>query len=99
VHPIRLPFPRVETTRIEIPAPPGFRAGDPPPPVRVEGGAGLYTLAVTSTGAAYVVERSLTYPRTELPREEYDAYRRFLEEVRVSDRTPLVFGRIQGDKP
>jgi hypothetical protein len=99
VHPIRLPFASLEKSTIEIPAPPGYRPAEPPTPDRVESGAGAYTLAVKTDGASYIVERSLKYSRAEMPREEYDALRRFLEEVRVADRTPLVFRREAGGAP
>jgi hypothetical protein len=99
VLPVVLPFAGNDRASIEIVAPAGYFPGPAPAPMRIESSMGAYTLAVTATESGFHVDRSLTLPKTEIPPQGYDAFRRFLEEVRVADRTSVTFTLGKGASP
>ncbi len=96
VHPLVFSFPRVDTTVLEVSAPRGFSAVDPPDPVSIDSLFGLFTRTVSRTDDGYRVERSLTLRLQDLPAHSYDGLRRFLDRVRLADRTPLRFSAKGG---
>lgn len=96
-HPVVLPFAGVDRAGLEIASPAGFRPDAPPEAVRIESSFGVYTLAIATTDSGFHIDRSLTLSQTEIAPESYDALRRFLEEVRLADRTPIAFTRSEGD--
>ncbi|MBI3447440.1 MAG: DUF3857 domain-containing protein [Acidobacteria bacterium] len=98
-YPVVLPFPGIDRTVLDVASPAGFAPGPPPEPLRVTGAWGSYSLSIAKTAAGYHVERSLQLDQTVIPVASYDAFRRFLEEVRLADRTTLVFQRAEGGTP
>jgi hypothetical protein len=91
--PVIFDYPRIDRLELDVSAPPGFKAGSPPPPIRAEGPFGAYTLAVTATPAGYHVERSLSVIRPKIDPPAYRGLEKFLGDARAADRRPLVFVR------
>jgi hypothetical protein len=95
VHPIVFPFPRLDLATVDIDAPPGFIAGEPPEPVQLAGPFGNYFLQISRTESGFKVQRRLTLPHQQLHRNRYEGFKRFLSQVHRADRANLKFSRIK----
>lgn len=85
------PFEDVDTVRVELPV--GYTVEALPEPVRVEAPFGRYAAEVTHDGEALVYARSVAVTARNLPPEDYDAYRRFVQTVVQTDDVQVVLRR------
>jgi len=93
VHPVILPYPRIDTATIDVAVPPGFIPAEAPAPLKVTAPFAEYVLRVSSSPSGFRVVRELGQFATMVPQEEYAILRKFLEDVRKADRTELSFTR------
>lgn len=93
VHPVVLPFRRVDLRDLEVVSPPGYAPGSTPPPVSVETPFGSYLLAIERMPHGFHVKRSLVLTRAIIPVEEYQALRAFLGQAGRADDRMLHFVR------
>ena len=77
-----------EEARFQLP--PGFAVDEQPAPVEIEESFGSYRAKCWLEEGVLVYQRSLTLRRSTVPVAEYDSVRRFFEQVRDSEQTPVV---------
>lgn len=92
-QPVVFPYPRTDVVHADIAAPPGFRAGDPPPSIRMDTQIGSYRLDVTATDGGLHVERTMVIKPLKVMPQGYSLVKSFFEDVARADRTPLTFKR------
>lgn len=98
-HPIVFPYPRVDTARIKVAAPPGFvPAPDPVAPVVLESPYGRYKLAITRSETGFVVERGYALTALTVPAKEYAPLRAFFDGIRRADRATVTFFRADTER-
>lgn len=98
VHPVVFSYPRVDMATVEVASPSGFApSGETPAPVSIDSPYGRYRFAVTPSEGGYKVERALALSPLIVPAAEYDALRRFLDDVRRADAAQLAFERVGSD--
>jgi len=95
VHPVIFSFPHVDKNVIDIDAPSGFVAADPPPSTKLDSPYGHYVLSISATSSGYHVERTFSIDTVGVTAAEYDPLRRFLSEVRQADRMPVEFRKAE----
>ncbi len=89
-------YPRIDSLKLDVQAPPGFvAAGVKAPPV-VESPYGRHALQITATPEGYHVERLYALAAVVVPAKDYDALRQFFEDVARADATSLEFKRAGG---
>ena len=89
--PVIFPFPKTDIVSADVAPPPGFRAADPPAPVRLDSPIGIYTMNVTAAETGFHVERKLILNALKVAPEGYEMLRKFLGDVSRADRAPLSF--------
>ena len=97
--PIVFDYPWIDIASIEVVAPKGYAPSPSPTPVKIESAFGSYALSVTATDRGYEVHRAFAMVSATIKSEAYDALRKFLEQVRVTDRTAVVFRRAPAGPP
>jgi hypothetical protein len=96
VHPVVLPFRRVDIASLRVTPPPGFAPGAAaPPPVKLDSAHGRYSLSIQPSGSGFEVQRMFALFHLAVPPEEYETLRSFFADVRGADRTYLPFQRTQ----
>ncbi|MBI3447439.1 MAG: DUF3857 domain-containing protein [Acidobacteria bacterium] len=95
--PIVFDYPWIDMASIEVVAPKGYAPAPAPPPVKLEAPFGSYALSVKATDRGYEIQRAFAMVSATLKPESYEALRKFLEDVRMADRTAVVFRRGQGE--
>jgi hypothetical protein len=93
VHPIVWRYPEKDHSRIDVEAPAGFLAGQPPAPVRIQSPFGDYSLEVAGQAGGFHVERTLVIKTLTVKPDQYASLRSFLNQVRRADEIPLPFLR------
>jgi len=95
VHPVIFSFPHVDKNVIDIDAPSGFVAADPPPSTKLDSPYGHYVLSISAASSGFHVERTFSIDTVGVAAAEYDPLRRFLSEVRQADRMPVEFRKAE----
>jgi hypothetical protein len=95
VHPVIFSFPHVDKNVIDIDAPTGFVAGDPPPSTKLDSPYGHYTLAISATPSGYHLERTFSIDTVGVVATDYEPLRKFLSEVHQADRMPVEFRKSE----
>lgn len=90
-HPVVFDFPHVEILELTLTLPGGFRLAPLPEKTSLVTPYGKYELAFSTAPEGVKVARAFALLPLSVPAEEYEALRRFLEEVRRADRTGLTF--------
>jgi len=98
-YPVVFDFPWIDLTELSVAPPPGFRTGEAPKEVKIESPFGSYQLQFEASARGYRVRRAFAMVTPTIKTESYESLRRFLEEVRLADRTQLIFTRENGAKP
>jgi hypothetical protein len=93
VHPVIFNYPYVETMEIDVKAPSGFRPSGDPVEIGFAESYGKFQLTIKATEDGFQIKRAFAMLPLIVPPEEYEALRAFLEEVRIADRTRLMFVR------
>src|SRR5262245_22658759 len=89
-------YPSLASLKIDVQSPPGFVATGAKPPVLVESNFGRYALMITTTPEGYHVERLYALSAVVVPPKDYDALRKFFEQVAQADATArLEFKRAE----
>lgn len=91
-----LSYPRIDHLILDVQAPPGFVAAGVRAPPLVESPYGRYALSISVTPEGYHLERLYALAAVVVPVKEYDALRRFFEDVARADDTRLEFKRAGG---
>ncbi|MBI3450872.1 MAG: hypothetical protein HY049_18400 [Acidobacteria bacterium] len=91
IHPVVLDFPAIDRSVIDVGAPPGFVAAEPPATVTLRNDEGSYSLAVERTEGGFRVRREFTRLPLAIKPADYRPFRDFLQAVRLADRTRLRF--------
>ena len=92
-QPIFFDYPRVDTAVITVRSPEGFEPADAPQSRVVEDWFGRYTLDFRRTTNGFNIERAMVLRPLWLDVEDYPALRKFVDDVRKSDRTVVQFRR------
>jgi hypothetical protein len=93
VHPIVFDYPQVELIAIDVTAPHGFQPKPAPAPIKLESPYGRYEFVAKATPTGFHVDRAFALTVLTAKAAEYDALRKFLDDVRNADRTPVSFER------
>jgi hypothetical protein len=94
VHPVVFDYPKVEIVVVDISAAHGFKPKEAPAPVKLETPYGRYLRFVTTTPKGYRVDRLFALTTVAVATNEYDALRKFLDDVKRADQTRVTFERI-----
>jgi hypothetical protein len=98
-QPVIFSFPRTDLVHVDIAAPPGFAAGDPPAPVALDTPIGSYAMSVTVREHAFHVERKLVIKGLKVDPAGYDGVRTFFADVSRADRALVTFRRAATGNP
>ena len=91
--PVIFDYPRLDVVTLDVAAPAGFTAGDPPAPIDVQTPFGRYQWTATKIEGGFHVERSFALLPLSVKPPEYEALKAFLKQVAAGDRTTLPFRR------
>ena len=92
-HEVRLGTAYAERDSVRFVLPEGYSAGDPPPPVEIDGPVGRYRLTITAEDGALVAVRELVMDAPRQPAERYDEVRDFFRAVAEADGTRAILRR------
>jgi hypothetical protein len=94
--PVVFDYPHLDEVSLDVAAPAGFAAGDPPPAIDAQTPFGRYQWTATKTEAGFHLERSFSLLPLIVKPPDYDGLRAFLKQVQAGDRTTLPFRRAAG---
>lgn len=95
VQPVIFSFPHVDRNVIDIDAPSGFVVADPPPSTQLDSSYGHYALSISATPSGYHVERTFSIDTVGVAAAEYEPLRKYLSDVRQTDRMPVEFRKAE----
>lgn len=93
-RPIRL-MALVQEVEVVLEIPSGFRVAEPGSSMRIERPYATYETNVTTAEREIVFHRRLVVQAGDLPPDEYEDLRSFLETARKRDRTPILIERMR----